>query len=68
MAEILSRHVQSRDTLEANKRLESLNELKDEFLAITSHELRSPLTNIRGYLSFLIDQASRENLPYEMKH
>ena len=39
---------------EANKRLQSLNQLKDEFIAITSHELRSPLTSIRGYLSFLL--------------
>jgi PAS domain S-box-containing protein len=37
----------------ANQRLQSLNVLKDEFIAVTSHELRSPLTSIRGYLSFL---------------
>lgn len=40
---------------EANKSLLSLNKLKDEFIAITSHELRSPITSIRGYLSFLVD-------------
>lgn len=40
---------------EANKRLQSINQLKDEFIAITSHELRSPLTSIRGYLSFLVE-------------
>lgn len=43
---------------EANKRLQSLNQLKDEFIAITSHELRSPLTSIRGYLSFLVEDDS----------
>ncbi len=41
---------------EANKRLQSINQLKDEFIAITSHELRSPLTSIRGYLSFLVEE------------
>lgn len=47
----------------ANKRLMSLNELKDEFIAITSHELRSPLTSIRGYLSFLVEDESIEQIP-----
>jgi PAS domain S-box-containing protein len=51
---------------EANKRLQSLNLLKDEFIAITSHELRSPLTSIRGYLSFLVEEDSMGQLsePY----
>lgn len=43
---------------EANRRLLSLNRTKDEFIAITSHELRSPLTSIRGYLSFLVEEES----------
>lgn len=51
----------------ANAHLKSLNELKDEFIAVTSHELRSPVTNLRGYLSFLVEQASCENIPYAMK-
>ncbi|MFH0837924.1 MAG: ATP-binding protein [Patescibacteria group bacterium] len=51
---------------EANKRLQSLNQLKDEFIAITSHELRSPLTSIRGYLSFLVEEDSLSKIsePY----
>ena len=51
---------------QANKRLQSLNDMKDEFIAITSHELRSPLTSIRGYLSFLTEEDALENLedPY----
>ncbi len=51
---------------EANKRLQSINQLKDEFIAITSHELRSPLTSIRGYLSFLVEEESIEQIsdPY----
>ncbi|MBU1682580.1 HAMP domain-containing histidine kinase, partial [Patescibacteria group bacterium] len=48
---------------EANKRLQSLNEMKDEFIAVTSHELRSPLTSVRGYLSFLVEKESLEELP-----
>lgn len=36
-----------------NKRLQAMNIIKDEFVSVASHELRSPLTSIRGYLSFL---------------
>ena len=52
---------------EANKRLQSLNNLKDEFIAVTSHELRSPLTSIRGYLSFLVEKESLDLLPPSMQ-
>ncbi|MBU0727709.1 PAS domain-containing sensor histidine kinase, partial [Patescibacteria group bacterium] len=51
----------------ANKRLQSLNEMKDEFIAVTSHELRSPLTSIRGYLSFLVEKESLESFPDAIK-
>ena len=51
---------------EANRRLQSLNLLKDEFITVTSHELRSPLTSIRGYLSFLVEDEAINQLstPY----
>lgn len=52
---------------EANRRLQSINDLKDEFISVTSHELRSPLTNIRGYLSMLVEMSGREDMPYEAK-
>ncbi|MBN2087142.1 PAS domain S-box protein [Candidatus Peregrinibacteria bacterium] len=51
----------------ANKRLQSINKLKDEFIAITSHELRSPLTSIRGYLSFLVEDESLNSIPEAMQ-
>jgi len=57
-----TRHLES-----ANKRLKSLNELKDEFIAITSHELRSPLTSIRGYLSFLMEKDVAERIPHDVR-
>ncbi len=41
-------------TLEhANERLKELDKLKSEFVSIASHQLRSPLTAIRGYASML---------------
>ncbi|MEJ2636761.1 MAG: response regulator [Calditrichia bacterium] len=36
-----------------NNQLMELNELKDKFLYITNHEIRTPLTIIKGYLDVL---------------
>ena len=42
--------------LEANERLRELDRLKDEFVALVSHEVRTPLTSILGYLELLSDE------------
>ncbi len=34
--------------------LKKLNELKNEFLSVVSHDLRSPLSTIGGYVNFLL--------------
>lgn len=39
----------------ANVRLKALDNQKSEFVSIASHQLRSPLTAIRGYTSMLLD-------------
>lgn len=39
----------------ANDRLKVLDKMKSEFVSIASHQLRSPLTSIRGYASMLIE-------------
>ena len=41
------------DLARANEELKTLDRLKSEFLATMSHELRSPLTSIRGGLDYL---------------
>ena len=38
-----------------NKELKSLDKLKDEFLNVAAHELRAPLTAVKGYLSMILD-------------
>ncbi|MBU0618830.1 hypothetical protein KKD62_01190 [Patescibacteria group bacterium] len=38
-----------------NKRLKELSDLKDEFVSVASHEMRTPMTIIKGYLSMLLE-------------
>lgn len=40
---------------DANVHLQKLDEAKSEFLSIASHQLRTPLTAIRGYLAMSLD-------------
>jgi len=59
----VKKEVQQREELElltqqlerANARLRELDKAKSEFVSIASHQLRSPLTSIRGYASMLVE-------------
>ena len=39
----------------ANKHLKKLDQSKSEFLSIAAHQLRTPLTGIKGYLSMFLE-------------
>ena len=39
----------------ANSRLQEVDKLKDEFVSLASHELRTPMTAVRSYLSMISD-------------
>lgn len=38
-----------------NKKLRDLDETKDEFISMASHQLRTPLTTIKGYMSMVLE-------------
>jgi signal transduction histidine kinase len=38
-----------------NEKLKALDETKDDFISMASHQLRTPLTSVKGYLSMVIE-------------
>lgn len=54
----------TRELVTANESLAELNKQKDAFLAVLTHDMRSPLTNIHGYASLLRDHPQ---LPEEQR-
>lgn len=39
----------------ANEKLRQMDETKDEFISMASHQLRTPLTSVKGYLSMVLE-------------
>lgn len=40
---------------ESNKKLKELDETKDDFISMASHQLRTPLTSVKGYISMVLE-------------
>jgi len=56
-AELEGLQLSHRALTEDNDRLKSLDKLKSNFLAVASHELRTPISIIKGYTRMLLDEA-----------
>ncbi len=46
----------TRQLRRTNQKLEALDETKDDFISMASHQLRTPLTSVKGYLSMVLDE------------
>lgn len=44
-----------RQLTHSNAKLKALDETKDEFITMASHQLRTPLTSVKGYLSMVLE-------------
>ena len=47
---------------EQSQQLEKLNATKDKFFGIVAHDLRSPLSSLKMFLSLLIDSLNKEDI------
>ncbi|MET0979974.1 MAG: histidine kinase dimerization/phospho-acceptor domain-containing protein, partial [Candidatus Saccharimonadales bacterium] len=45
----------TKELRESNEQLQRLDEAKDEFVSMASHQLRTPLTSVKGYLSMVLE-------------
>lgn len=53
----------SEQLLSANEKLKELDKLKTEFISLATHQIRSPLTAIKGYASMVLDGSYGELSP-----
>ncbi|MCL4498907.1 MAG: ATP-binding protein [Chloroflexi bacterium] len=51
--------VQNEKIAQANRQLEDLDHQKDEFLSIVAHELKTPLTSMKGYAQLMLRRAGQ---------
>lgn len=57
----------NQELLAANQELEKANQLKDHFLSMASHELKTPITTIRGHAQLGMRRlATQANIPPEL--
>ncbi|NTU70118.1 GAF domain-containing protein, partial [bacterium] len=46
----------TKEARDANIKLQELDRSKDEFISLASHEIRTPIATLEGYLSLLVNQ------------
>lgn len=45
----------TKELRESNEKLQRLDAAKDEFVSMASHQLRTPLTSVKGYISMVLE-------------
>lgn len=50
-----------------NEKLRQLDETKDDFISMASHQLRTPLTSVKGYISMVLDGDAGKVSPQQRK-
>lgn len=57
----------TKDLKNANVKLQEIDKLKDEFVSLASHELRTPMTVIKSYLWLMLDKNNVRALSEKQK-
>jgi signal transduction histidine kinase len=52
---------------ESNTKLLALDEAKDDFISMASHQLRTPLTSVKGYISMILEGDAGNITPQQQK-
>lgn len=52
---------------QSNEKLLLLDQTKDDFISMASHQLRTPLTSVKGYVSMVLDGDAGELTPLQRK-
>lgn len=56
-----------RQIKESNAKLMALDEAKDDFISMASHQLRTPLTSVKGYISMVLEGDAGKISPQQQK-
>lgn len=57
----------TRELRSTNQKLRSLDRTKDDFISMASHQLRTPLTSVKGYVSMVLDGDAGRITPLQRK-
>lgn len=54
---------QTRKLRKTNEKLKEMDETKDDFISMASHQLRTPLTSVKGYISMVLEEDAGKITP-----